>query len=102
MNHSTAHEANMVMTGAEKFWWVLGCILSLGGLYFHKISTKRAMLEAVLAHQAYNHLVGGTGTSQPPIAPPPAGPPVIDSPPPMPTAPALGLDQRVHGPADDG
>jgi hypothetical protein len=53
-SHSTAVEASKVMTGPENFWWILGCIFTFGGLYFHKISTKRAMLEALLAHQAFN------------------------------------------------
>jgi hypothetical protein len=51
--HSTALEANSVMTGPEKFWWYFGCVVTFGGLYFHKLSIKRGALEALLAHQAY-------------------------------------------------
>jgi hypothetical protein len=54
VTHSSATEANTVMTGAEKFWWYLGCVVTFGGMYFHKLSVKRATLEALLAHQAYN------------------------------------------------
>lgn len=56
--HSTAFEANTVMTGAEKFWWYFGCIATFGGLYFYKLGTKRAMLEALIAHQAYGDTTG--------------------------------------------
>jgi hypothetical protein len=33
------------MTGAESFWYVLGCI-AFGGMYFAKIPTKKALSEA--------------------------------------------------------
>jgi hypothetical protein len=54
VTHSSSVEANTVLTAAEKFWYYFGCVVTFGGLYFHKNSVKRAMLEALLAHQAFN------------------------------------------------
>jgi hypothetical protein len=52
-NSSSAVEAATVMSSGENFWWVVGCLCTFGGLYFYKMATKRAMLEALIAHQAY-------------------------------------------------
>ncbi len=54
VQRSTAHEACTVLTQSEKIWYYLFCIVTLGWPYFNKLVLKRAMLEALLAHQAYN------------------------------------------------
>ena len=36
------------LTGAEAFWYVLGCI-AMGGMYFAKVPAKKALEEAGLA-----------------------------------------------------
>ncbi len=33
------------LTGAERFWYVLGCILTLGLPYFRKVQLKVALIE---------------------------------------------------------
>lgn len=45
------------LTGGEKFWYYLMCVLSFGGLYFAKLAAKKAMTElnADRAAHAYNH-----------------------------------------------
>ena len=46
--------ADTVLTGAERFWYIVLCILTFGAPYFHKIVVKKSMVEALIAFQAFN------------------------------------------------
>lgn len=49
------------LNGAEKFWYYLTCVCTLGGLYFIKLAAKKALTElnSDIATRQFNRGVGG-------------------------------------------
>jgi hypothetical protein len=47
---STAAYADRVLSAGERAWYVLYCVLTFAVAYFVKLVIKRAVLEALIAH----------------------------------------------------
>ena len=66
---SSADEAHAYMTGGERFWYIILCIVTFGWIYFRKIMVKKATLEALLLH---DRIVAQRAAYLPPIPSAPA------------------------------
>lgn len=62
-NKRIAAAADRLLTNWEKFWYGVWCVISCGATFVTKIIIKKAVIEALIAHELANaQSVPGHGT----------------------------------------
>jgi hypothetical protein len=51
MTNIAAANVDGRLTGAERFWYILWCVVTLGWPYFMKVMIKKAVMEALEAQR---------------------------------------------------